>query len=377
MTIRVVFIYDRYLTLQYFKNVVIFSNTFELKMFSDIQLEMATYVCSYCTYETDESLLFQKHVTSAQHIETVCGTPRDTLLHCLMCKHYVTNQKCNFRRHITTCKGVKSDIIECKQCNKQFQSRSGLHRHKIKCTAVKQSTNNDHAPESLVEEKHTELATVISGAIQPIVDRLQALEDAQLQAREDAHTLEQRLIDELKATIINNPTNVTNVTNNTMNINMFLNEYCKNAMNIMDFIKAIQIKHSDIDQFGKKCYVEAMTGLMTTELHKLPLNQRPLHCTDHRRQTLHVKHENTWHKEEKGTPILITAIIGLRMACQKVTLDRFKDRGMPEAYKIIKQVTGGRNTQDQAVYDRRNSKIVSKICKAVKLDRNDMPTLAV
>jgi hypothetical protein len=342
---------------------------------------MSQLIGTYCTFQTEMYDVYKAHVSSAQHIDTLCALPKDTSLQCMICNKYSTKHKNNFRRHMATCAIGKVEVsLDCKLCHKHFETRSGLYKHTLKCKIIHENPvpcetaavhpepindiNLKQQVESLVEEKQTELATVISGAIQPLVDRLQALEEA--------HTLEQRLIDELKATIINNPTNVTNVTNNTMNINMFLNDYCKNAMNIMDFIKAIQIKHSDIDQFGKKCYVEAMTGLMTSELHKLPLNQRPLHCTDHRRQTLHVKHENTWHKEEKGTPILITAIIGLRMACQKVTLDRFKDRGMPEAYKIIKQVTGGRNTQDQAVYDRRNSKIVSKICQAVKLDRNDM-----
>jgi hypothetical protein len=108
---------------------------------------MSQLVCTHCTFQTEIDAVFKEHVSSDQHIDKLCALPKDSTLSCLLCNAYNTTFKNNFRRHVTTCKGkcVKSDVmIACKQCNKQFQTRSGLHKHKLKCEVVQSDTETSH-----------------------------------------------------------------------------------------------------------------------------------------------------------------------------------------------------------------------------------------
>lgn len=194
-------------------------------------------------------------------------------------------------------------------------------------------------------------------------------------------TVLEQLITEFKASVVNNTINHVHNGDNNMTLNVFLNEKCKDAMNIMDFIRSIPMKQEMLDMFVKEGYVNAMSTIMVNELSKLPLTQRPLHCTDVRRQTLHVKHEDKWQQETKDTPVLLTAIRSLRQRCSSLIPERYPPRqnhfepfSSQEAIylKTHQEIGGGRGAATNAVFHKRNLKIVTNVCKDFKLTKKDM-----
>ena len=100
----------------------------------------------------------------------------------------------------------------------------------------------------------------------------------------------------------------TNSLNKTFNLQFFLNETCKDAMNIMDFVDSIKLKLSDLEKVGEIGYVEGISDIITSNLKALDITQRPIHCTDKKRETLYIKDEDKWEKENEDKKKIRKAI---------------------------------------------------------------------
>jgi len=115
--------------------------------------------------------------------------------------------------------------------------------------------------------------------------------------------LQDKVIELCKNGIIHNTVN-TNSHNKTFNLQFFLNETCKDAINIMDFVKSITLQLSDLENVGRMGYVEGISNIITNKLNLLEENKRPIHCTDAKRETLYVKDENKWERESEEKPTI-------------------------------------------------------------------------
>jgi hypothetical protein len=108
------------------------------------------------------------------------------------------------------------------------------------------------------------------------------------------------------------PTNITNCGNNnnnkTFNLQIYLNETCKNALNISDFVNQIQLSINDLEETGKLGYAEGISRVFLKNLNGMDSTSRPIHCSDSKRETLYIKDDDEWHKEEDDKPILTKAI---------------------------------------------------------------------
>jgi Txe/YoeB family toxin of Txe-Axe toxin-antitoxin module len=98
----------------------------------------------------------------------------------------------------------------------------------------------------------------------------------------------------------NNTTITTNSHNKAFNLNFFLNETCKDAMNIMDFVESIKLQLSDLERVGEKGYIEGISNIIIKNLKDLDVTQRPVHCTDKKRETIYVKDEDKWEKDDEN-----------------------------------------------------------------------------
>ena len=98
----------------------------------------------------------------------------------------------------------------------------------------------------------------------------------------------------------NNYNNCNNTNYNNFNLNVFLNEDCKDALNMVDFIKSLQIQMEDLDKTGKLGFVESASQLLIKELSQLDVNKRPIHCSDLKRETLYIKENDVWEKETEN-----------------------------------------------------------------------------
>jgi hypothetical protein len=187
-----------------------------------------------------------------------------------------------------------------------------------------------------------------------------------------------QLIEQNAELVKNKSYTINNITNNshnkTFNLNMFLNDTCKNAMNITEFVDSIQLQLSDLMKVGELGYVEGISNIITHNLQALDVTQRPLHCTDKKRETLYIKDENKWEKEDDDKA-------KIRKVIKKVTyknqnnLLQFKEKypdcntsnsKLSDQYnKIIIESMGGSGENDVE----KENKIIQKITKHVIIDK--------
>jgi len=205
-------------------------------------------------------------------------------------------QKCNFKsckktdyaRHLLTAKHIKTtnnnektkkntELLKCVICEKIFNDRSGLWRHNKKCV------NKIENKEQIFDKEFVMNILKTNNELQTqIVEILKT-------GSHNSHN-----------TIIKNNNNNNN---KTFNLQFFLNETCKDAMNIMDFVETIKIQLSDLIKVGEIGYVEGISNIINTNLKLLDVTQRPIHCTDKKRETLYVKDEDKWEKDEDKNKI--------------------------------------------------------------------------
>lgn len=197
------------------------------------------------------------------------------LYECKKC-NYKSFIKCNYDKHCSTIKhknntDTKETKIykQCDVCKKNYKSRNGYWKHIKKC--------HPNKAEYVSENKE--------------------YKDLILTLIKDNKDFKTTIIDVCKnsnTTILQN-----NTTNNTFNLNIFLNDKCKNAMNIQDFIESIQFQLEDVMHVGKVGYVNGITEIISTNLNKLDITQRPLHCSDSKRETIYIKDNDIWEKDNE------------------------------------------------------------------------------
>jgi len=172
----------------------------------------------------------------------------------------------------------------------------------------------------------------------------------------------------------NTTNNTTNSHNKAFNLNFFLNETCKDAMNIMDFVESIQLQLTDLENVGKLGYVEGITNIITKNLKALDVTQRPIHCTDKKREVLYIKDDNKWEKEDDDKKKIRKAIKRVASKNHRLIL-KFKEAhpdclkassNFSDQYnKIIIESCGGSGDNDVEKED----KIIHNISKTVIVDK--------
>ena len=195
---------------------------------------------------------------------------------CEKCK-FNTNNKTDYKRHIITLKHLKKpQIILIKQnicdCGLSYKFRQGLLKHKQKC----------------VIKKNTEMENIVIDFVKQNKDFSELLIE------------QNNKIAELTKPII--------INNNKFNLQIFLNEQCKDALNITEFINSLQLKLTDLENIGKNGYIEGISTIFIRGLKELDICKRPVHCSDLKREILYVKDANMWEKENEENKKIINVI---------------------------------------------------------------------
>jgi len=223
------------------------------------------YSCILCDYTTSRKSSFSKHVLSLKHKKVATGLPK------------VAN-RCN------------QTLFTCDYCEKQFNHRSGLWKHKKHC-GIDAISHSIHCANQITAELVMEL-------IKDNKDMKQII----LEQNNTIHNLVKNGL-----TTINTNTNCIN-NNKTFNLQVFLNETCKDAMNITDFVESIKLQLSDLEKVGEIGYIEGISDIITSNLKALDVKLRPVHCTDKKRETIYIKDDNQWTKEDDQKSKLRKAI---------------------------------------------------------------------
>jgi hypothetical protein len=159
-------------------------------------------------------------------------------------------------------------------------------------------------------------------------------------------------------------------------MNFFLNETCKDAMNIMDFVTSLPLTLQDLEETGKQGYIKGLSRILVNGLKDIDISKRPIHCSDLKRETLYVKDNNVWEKEDAEKKRIKNAIkyISLKNARQITPWTQLKEnQGYKDSYhkksdvylKLVYEANGGD--------DEELNKIIRNICSNVVIEKNDTP----
>lgn len=221
------------------------------------------------------------------------GNTKNPKFSCNIC-HFITNNKKDFSRHEMTLKhrnGVIGPIwtqkkpLTCSVCNKSYTSRSGLYKHSKICEVEK--TKNISGNNIIITEKLQKNANVNKN-------------DIHQEKIEDMYKLLLKYcksIDELQPVPGNTTNNITNNITNTINVHVYLNEQCKDAINLPEFIKNIQLQLSDLSLANKDGLLHSTKNIFLKELQNTEPVKRPIQCTDIKRKTLYIKEDGNWCKD--------------------------------------------------------------------------------
>ena len=273
---------------------------------------------------------------------------------------YGTCRKSNYDEHLLTAKHKKSTFsnlcqpnfqqiqqskFTCENCNKEYKDKSGLWRHNKKCS------------EPQISNKSPEISQEL---ILTIIKQNSELQNTIIEMSKNINTT-------------NSHNNTNNSHNKTFNLQFFLNETCKNAMNITDFVDSIKLQLSDLINVGEIGYVEGLSNIITKNLNALDVTQRPVHCTDKKREVLYVKDENKWEKEDEAKNKIRKVIKRVMIKNQRL-LPEYKEK-FPDYNKssskisdqyntIIIESMGGRGDNDLE----KENKIIKNITKVTTID---------
>ena len=290
---------------------------------------------------------------------------------CELCDFHTSNKK-DFKRHNETlkhnCNIKQSESMNVSQnypkysciCGKEYKDNSGLWRHKKKCSDEVGLTNlkNDLAN----EEKQQQL-------IEYLLRENSEFKQMMLE--------QQKYMIELAKNAGHNTTNSHNTTNNNQSFNLqfFLNETCKDAMNIMDFVSQLQVGNTDLEETGRLGFANGISKIFINGLKQINISDRPIHCSDLKRETLYIKNNNEWNKEDEEKKLLTNAIKHVaHKGIKQISTWTKENPGFndPESkvndryLKIVSESMSG-STQDETY--KNYTKIIKNIVKETVIDK--------
>ena len=291
------------------------------------------YYCEKCNYGTCKKSNIEKHYLTSKHTKTTLLTTFDNVL----------VAKSSFKKYA------------CEQCNKYYSDRAGLWRHKLKClNNNKIDEINENKDESNKTENKDDL-------INYLIKENQEFKNLILEIVKKDNS----------SSVINSNNTITNSHNKTFNLQFFLNETCKNAMNISDFVDSIKLQLSDLESVGKIGYVEGLSKIIIRNLKELDVSERPVHCSDSKRETMYVKEDDKWEKENENNEKVLKAIEDIANKNSKL-VHEWKKKNPECASSKSNKADVYSHIMIQAVCsnnDTNNNKVLKKIAKEVTIDK--------
>jgi len=289
--------------------------------------------------------------------------------YCEKCE-FICYKKSNYTKHLLTRKHVNDNKINesdaekchvCDVCNKQFKDRSGLWRHKKKTCTIQ-----------------TQPVTEVSMPVPPQIDASLIIEllKENKELREMMIEQNKHVIDLAKNTGNTTNNTINNTTNNKFNLNVYLNETCKDAINLNDFIQSIKLTVNDFIKTGEVGYVRGISDIMLERMRDMEPHVRPIHCTDLKREIVYVKDSNIWAKEDENKTHLRKAV---RIVANKNKAQvhpwiaenpKYDILDTPECDKFFeysKASLGGYGKEEDEKFEK---KIINNILKETVIDKN-------
>jgi hypothetical protein len=296
---------------------------------------------------------------------------------CLLCD-YNTIRQGQYDRHLLTLKH-KRIIADNKKvqlhydcnCGKSYNYSSGLCKHKIKCTKNQDTviTTTDSNMFSQILKQNDDFKHLILEQNKMFIGQNQDIQ-------KQNHDLQQQILDVCKNGMIQNNSITNNSHNKTFNLQVFLNEECKDAMNISEFMSSIQVQLEELECVGRLGFVEGISKIIIKNLKALDIRKRPVHCTDLKRETVYIKENGVWVKDDDSNTKLRKVIKNVSFRNSKNTRlyrDKYPDcvrseSRLSDIYSIIiiEAMGGGSKTDPKEEED----KILRRILKELVIDKS-------
>jgi len=290
----------------------------------------AKFVCDICNYRCSKQSEYNKHILTAKHKNL---------------------QNPTYSNNINT--------YSC-PCGKTYKHSSTLYAHKKKCKL----NSNAHDEENIIISTTPEISEK---------DLIMLIVKQNTELIKENNEFKNMMMKVIENGTHNTTNNTTNSHNKAFNLNFFLNETCKDAMNIMDFVDSIKLQLSDLEKVGELGYVEGISNIIVKNLNELDVTLRPVHCTDKKRETMYIKDEDKWEKDENNNKIK-KAIKRVASKNQRL-LPKFKEahpdcgtyhsKYSDQYNKIIIESVGGSGDNDAE----KEEKIIRNISKNVVVEK--------
>ena len=349
------------------------------------------YFCDYCKTRCSNEDTFKKHNETRKHKEIISGervAPTEAMLSknisgftCEACK-FKCYKEYNYKAHLATPKHQKftkvyqslqknatlSNSLVC-VCSKNYSTRMGLWKHKQKCIFVKNLTNDTNDTNDTSDTNEIvlpELKDIKNIDKDGII--IQLLKD-----NKEIRQILKEVIPKIgnNTTINNNTTN--NNTLNNFNLNFFLNEQCKDALNISEFVESLKITFDDLLYSKKNGLVQGISNVMIRGLKELDIYKRPIHCTDKKRETMYIKDKEKWEKDE--THEIMKKTIEMIADKERNALQIWTDDNpdwMETEQKQIAYLTMLRNISEPIEDEEKNGrKIIRAVSREVIIDKKE------
>ena len=283
------------------------------------------YTCELCEYSTSNKGDYNKHLTTAKHKRVTSG---DTKL---------------FKPH--TC-----------NCGKEFKHRQGLWKHKQKCNENIHTTTN-------MNENDDAKYELLTNTILELVKKNDELTTS---------------IVEMSKNMGNNNNNTTHNTvnsNNKFNLNVFLNEKCKNAMTLKDFVKSINISIQDFIETGERGFIDGISNIIVERINEMEIHDRPLHCTDLKRETVYIKDDDKWEKDEDKVKLrkAVKGVANKNERMRPVWYDSTPDVGImgtenyEKFFKYSESSLGGCGKEETRLFE---DKVMKNVLREVTINKD-------
>jgi hypothetical protein len=362
--------------------------------------QKSSFSCEYCHYKCNKNSEYIKHLLTPKHIGNASGmSARKTSSHNKIAK---TN-------------------YDCKNCEKVYKSRKGLWSHKKICNAnvsiktdplatdpleiedleIEDLAIEDLAIEDLaieddiMDHKHNVTIDEKVNTVITNINELSENEKISLLLRENSdfkslilevvrsntdlqkqnNEMQKQMLEVCKNTNNNTMINSHNNSHNkTFNLMFFLNEQCKDAMNMSEFVESFELNLEDLESVGELGYVEGMTKIFIDKLNSMDIRKRPMHCSDAKREIIYVKDDNRWEREKRDNPKLRKAIKNVSFRNMKLTnlwSDTYPDSKSSESrlndvyMKLVIESTGGSGEIGIS-----ENKIIRRIAKEIVIDKS-------
>lgn len=306
------------------------------------------YICEQCNFKCSKLSNYNNHILTAKHKMMTNDAKNDDI------------------------KNAKAFI--CEDCGNEYKYRQGLSVHRKKCKNTPEPTNIDlhdnASPDILDRDSVLTLIKQNNDFKDLLVESNQKVEKSNQKTAE----LQQQLVDVVK----NNTSIVTNnITNNNQkfNLNFFLNDTCKDAMSITDFLGTMHVNFNELEYIGNHGYVNGMTKMIMDRLKGMDVTKRPIHCTDIKRETMYIKEDDGWSKDTEELTKLRRILSSISMTNYRTVPDWrnanpdsevMDSRTHNFCYKMMRAILG--DAEDEQI--RLDNKIIKTMSKDLFVSKN-------